>query len=73
VLLQFAPAVGTRQYDWNRKQVSCYGFLVISTLMLYFKTKKALLGFQLVGFLLKHRLKWKKKEGYFCKMEFIHT
>ncbi|KAJ1407567.1 hypothetical protein SESBI_24253 [Sesbania bispinosa] len=21
VLLQFAPAVGSRQYDWNRKQV----------------------------------------------------
>ena len=23
MLLQFAPAVGTRQYDWNRKQVRC--------------------------------------------------
>lgn len=24
VLLQFAPAVGLRQYDWNRKQVCCF-------------------------------------------------
>lgn len=22
-LMQFAPAVGTRQYDWSRKQVAC--------------------------------------------------
>jgi hypothetical protein len=26
VLLQFAPAVATRQYDWTRKQV-CLSFL----------------------------------------------
>ncbi|KAJ6793886.1 single-stranded DNA-binding protein WHY1, chloroplastic-like isoform X1 [Iris pallida] len=33
VLLQFAPAVGTRQYDWNRKQVFSLSVVEIGTLM----------------------------------------
>ncbi|PKU63548.1 Single-stranded DNA-binding protein WHY3, chloroplastic [Dendrobium catenatum] len=33
VLLQFAPAVGTRQYDWNRKQVFSLSVGEIGTLM----------------------------------------
>ncbi|KAL5722631.1 Single-stranded DNA-binding protein why1 [Ranunculus cassubicifolius] len=33
VLLQFAPAVGTRQYDWSRKQVFSLSVVEIGTLM----------------------------------------
>ncbi|OVA13302.1 Plant transcription factor [Macleaya cordata] len=33
VLLQFAPAVGVRQYDWNRKQVFSLSVTEIGTLM----------------------------------------
>ncbi|XP_077247814.1 single-stranded DNA-binding protein WHY1, chloroplastic-like isoform X2 [Tasmannia lanceolata] len=33
VFLQFAPAVGTRQYDWNRKQVFSLSVSEIGTLM----------------------------------------
>eukprot|EP00262_Sarcandra_glabra_P004131 TRINITY_DN15118_c0_g1_i1.p1 TRINITY_DN15118_c0_g1~~TRINITY_DN15118_c0_g1_i1.p1 ORF type:complete len:251 (-),score=27.08 TRINITY_DN15118_c0_g1_i1:60-812(-) len=33
VLLQFAPAVGMRQYDWNRKQVFSLSVTEIGTLM----------------------------------------
>ncbi|XP_058075071.1 single-stranded DNA-binding protein WHY1, chloroplastic-like [Magnolia sinica] len=33
VLLQFAPAVGTRQYDWNRKQVFSLSVTEIGTIM----------------------------------------
>lgn len=53
MLLQFAPAVGTRQYDWNRKQVRCNDssgdLRVISMLVLFVKTEKVVLGFQLGG------------------------
>ncbi|CAA6672759.1 unnamed protein product [Spirodela intermedia] len=33
IFLQFAPAVGTRQYDWNRKQVFSLSVSEIGTLM----------------------------------------
>ncbi|ERN04401.1 single-stranded DNA-binding protein WHY1, chloroplastic isoform X2 [Amborella trichopoda] len=33
ILLQFAPAVGTRQYDWNRKQVFSLSVAEIGALM----------------------------------------
>ncbi|KAF5203479.1 Single-stranded dna-binding protein why1 protein [Thalictrum thalictroides] len=33
VLLQFAPAIGTRQYDWSRKQVFSLSISEIGTLM----------------------------------------
>lgn len=33
VLLQFAPAVGSRQYDWNRKQVFSLSVTEIGTLI----------------------------------------
>ncbi|XP_031504999.1 single-stranded DNA-binding protein WHY1, chloroplastic-like [Nymphaea colorata] len=33
VILQFAPAVGTRQYDWNRKQVFSLSITEIGTLI----------------------------------------
>lgn len=33
LLLQFAPAVATRQYDWNRKQVFSLSVVEIGTLM----------------------------------------
>ncbi|KAK7274745.1 hypothetical protein RIF29_15843 [Crotalaria pallida] len=33
VLLQFAPAVGTRQYDWNRKQVFSLSVTEMGTLI----------------------------------------
>jgi hypothetical protein len=35
VLLQFAPAVATRQYDWTRKQV-CSSFLRLWFQLIFF-------------------------------------
>ena len=32
VLLQFAPAVGVRLYDWNRKQVTCASSVTLGSI-----------------------------------------
>lgn len=55
VLLQFAPAVAARQYDWNRKQVDILLFsscLVFCEFLLCFMFVKCLLSSLFVFFTL---------------------